>query len=432
MGYEPRSINKHPLPDGMTLYEIEHPHPPEIPAFNRKVLQFYSIEPRGGINSNTIPLMILPINVYGPDGFVRSLFTFLASRLNAVIFTVEYLGSKTINRNSSWVDNWIWDESTHARTDMYLSLGGYPSLGALRFESVAQVINHLGKISSQRKPEQEPPILATYVREPDDHYDSGVIQVMDCLWAIQVLRSEYPTIDWSALSTIGTSRGGYLSTQCTRFAPNTFSLAVNGFGPTKPRLDFIHKCDYHHVHHHPQSDVMFAIGMDSYWSEDPNSPFFFSEDRKQIRTLDDPNLLSQWRRQTRGSGALHIFYQPVDDDDHPATDTINFVTQLRKIGADVIFSQQQNYQTLSNNSIDGFSLAGFILENITNENIHKHPAIQSDFETKSQISYQCGSSEYLIDFRGAFPKLEVKSKSISIINEARRIDDRSNRLEDSK
>jgi hypothetical protein len=407
MGSEPRSIRKHPLDGRMALYEIEHPHPPEIPAFERKQLQFYTIEPKGGVNSETIPLMILPINVYGPDGFIRSLFTFLASRMNALIFTVEYLGTKTINRNSSWFENWKWDQATHAKTEGLLEKLGYPKFGDLKFQSVPEVINYLGRLSSQKRPGQEPPILATYIREPDDHYDSGVIQAIDCLWAIQVLKSEYPMINWAALTTIGTSRGGYLSTQCVRFAPNTFALSVSGFGPTKPRLDFIRKCDYHHVFHHPQSDVLFAFGMDSYWSMDPRHPFFFSPDRTQIRTLDDVDLLNQWRQQTRGGGAQHVFFQPVDDDDHPAGDTIRFVRDLRRAGMDVKFVEQQGYQQLKENSIDGFSLAGFVLENVTKENLEKHAVVQSDFDLKSQIVYRCKEHQYKIDFRGAFPKLEV-------------------------
>ena len=419
MAFGPRAIRKQALPDKMILYEMEEPHPPEIPAFERKVLSFYAMEPRGGINAETIPLMILPINVYGPDGFVRSLFSFLASRMNALLFTVEYLGTKTINRNSSWVDHWVWDESTHLRTNEYLGLGGYPALSQ-KFESVAQVLNHLGRVSSQRRPDQEPPILATYVREPDDHYDSGLVQVMDCLWAVQVLRSEYPTINWSALATIGTSRGGYLSTQCSRLAPNTFALAVNGFGPTKPRLDFIRKCDYHHVYPHAQSNTIFAIGMDSYWSEDPASPFFFSPDRSQIRTLDDPKLLTQWCQQIRGSGPLHIFYQPVDDEDHPAVYTTDFVRQLRQVGMDVSYAEQQTHQELKENSIDGFSLAGFVLENITKDNVEKYPVARSDFDLKSQIVYRCDQgTEYRIDFREAFPRLEITGREASTILPAR-------------
>lgn len=392
--------------DGIDEYIISKPHPPEIPAFERAPLKFYVSLPAGGINAETIPLLAMPGHqiLAGMTPYLRSLHRSISTKMNALVITVEFLGIKAIR---SGVGTYAFDDWCWMQTNLNLKardLPPVPKVLQASFEGLCDYLKTYPAAANTR----DTPLALLVVKHEGDHYDFGLVQVIDCLWAIRILKNEYPQINWSALTAAGISHGGYMACQCAKLAPNTFGLALNAYGWTGPYLPWLLKEEW--LRPVEFNGVHFVCVTENYWSSDPHHPFFLSPDRILIRSQNDMSQLNQWRAQQHDHRPHMVFTQQVDDQIHSASDKMELIAKMKEEGFVVEYLPSTSdliakYRTLG--QTDHVSFRGLIYDFLTPDRLPQVRDIPSDFERKSLVSYRCGQSLYQVDFAQEFPVLKI-------------------------
>ncbi|MBF0492350.1 MAG: DUF2920 family protein [Deltaproteobacteria bacterium] len=360
------------------------------------------------MNENTIPILALHGHgEMGQSAYLKSLHESVSQKLNALVISVEYLGLKLLRSGNP--THILLDEWSLKETNYNLRLQGMPpiSRNVLKEKNPLQVLIQLLKSLPLKLNSPLRPIPCISARFLDDHYDFGVVQTLDCLWAVKVAMDLHPNIDWSRLSAAGLSHGGYLATQCARFAPNTFSLIVNGYGWVKPYLPWMLRED--NGHHKELGGISFVTFIDNYWRLEADHPFFLSPGRLQIRTQNSQDQLSQWKQQQEGSGPLFIMTQQINDERHPRAEKEELILQMNVAGFNLksYLNPPENTPYRSLLQGDKTSFKGLIYDFITAENLQPTRIIKSDFDRKSVISYRCRNIQYEIDYTEGLPRLKT-------------------------
>lgn len=406
--------------DGIDEYIIPKPHPPEIPAFEREPLKFYVSEPAGGVNADTIPLLAMPGHkvLAGMTPYLRSLHRSISTKKNVLVITVEFLGIKTI-RGGSGV--FTFDEFCLMQTNLNLRDRGLPQMpdSILKAPDMMEQFTEFLKRLPPTANSPETPLALLVTRHENDHYDFGLIQVIDCLWAIRILKNQYPHINWSALTAAGVSHGGYMACQCAKLAPNTFALGINAYGWTEPHLPWILKEEWLHPIEHDGLHLVCMV--DNYWSANPEHPFFMSPARRLVRSQNDLDQVLQWRRQQHTNLPHFVLTQQVDDEIHSRQSKIQLASKMREAGFSLEYLDsldeplKAKYRSLAQS--DHISFKGLIYDFMTPDRLPTDRKLISDFERKSLITYRCADKEYQVDFTPEFPLLKVSA--IQAENKAR-------------
>jgi len=397
--------------NGRHSFLLAPPQPPELAVVERQQLPVWISEPPDGVNSETFPLLALHgFGRLGDSDYLKSFHESIRTKCNALVITLDYLGTKIL-RDLNGIP--FFDEVCLKMTNERLVELGLPLIPAdvLQSPKAAHLtVNYLKKLREQYHLEAGEYMGVIGKRFPDDHYDFGLMQTIDCLWAIRLAKEKFPKANWNQLTAAGISHGGYLSTQCARFAPNTFSLIINSYGWVKPYLKWIHKGDWAATVQN--ESIKMHLIMENYWSRDPNSQNYFSPDRAMIRTQLDTNQIQQWKAQTRGPGPHFVMTQQIDDEMHPRSEKEVFVRLMKENGFDLEYLTSNvglpiGYQSLDQH--DETSFKGLILDFADPQRRQNHLVQQDDFERGEKISYQCGSSLYEIDYSTDFPSLGVRA-----------------------
>ncbi len=407
MKFEHQQLNT-----GIHQFTFLEPHPPEIPAFTRSPLYVYISEPKSGINHETIPVLVLHGDgAMGTKEYLQSLHESLSSNCNFLIITVEYLGHKVLRSHEPpplFFDQWCFNQ-----TNYNFKLRGLPPLptAILQTENpVRSLIHHLKTLDASYNSENHP-LACLISKRLDDHYDFGVIQTIDCLWAIRLAKNHFPNIAWQHLTAAGISHGAYLATQCARFAPNTFALIVNIYGWVQPYLPWMLR--EHSGYLYNIEGIHLMLYLDNYWRAEPNHPFYLSPARLGIRTQNNIEQLQQWQQQQNGAGPLFIMTQQIDDEMHPRAEKELLVQKMKTLGfkmEDYLTPQACNHATYRSLHQDNkTSLKGIIYDFVTPERYQTNQATYSEFEQRNIISYQCDNSRYDIHYDSEFPTLDVVS-----------------------
>jgi hypothetical protein len=400
--------------DDLVVYEIPTPHPPEIDAFQRSSLKFFVSEPMSGVNAETVPLLALHGDgaAAGTD-YMKSLHRSIASKRNALVVSVDYLGTRVMRHPnpSGLMDERKIDEWTLQRMNSLLQSKGLPPIPVKELAATGDLGTALMKYLRPYSSTPDSRLLCLTGIARGEHYDFGLIQAMDCLWAIRVLKGEYPGLRWDRLAASGLSHGGYLSTMCAKFAPNTFALIVNAYGWTGPYLPWMIK-----------GRMPFAICvnglygslfLENYWSEDPASPYFLSPDRIAIRDLGDAGQLDQWKTQRDETGTNLVFTHQVDDEMHPRAAKERMLETMRSLGFEFEYHARNDpakgidYRSLSQG--EKTSAKGVIYDFVTEDRLAKARVTKDDFERHSKIEYRCAKTRYVVDYADdGFPRVKVE------------------------
>lgn len=400
--------------DGLVSYEIPEPHPPEIDAFRRAPLKFLVSEPVGGVNSETVPLLALHgEGVTAGSDYLKSLHRSIASKRNALVITVDYLGTRVMRHPdpAGLMDERKIDEWTIDRINSLLARQGRPPLPMKKLAATGNLGTALFDYLRPYSSAPDSRVLCFTGITKGEHYDFGLVQAMDCLWALRILKEEYPGLRWDQLTAAGLSHGGYLSTMCAKFAPNTFALVVNAYGWVGPHLPWMIKG--RQSYEISVNGLHGYIFLENYWSEDPRSPYFLSPDRVAIRDMNDAGQLAQWRKYYGETGTKLVFTHQVDDEKHPLREKEEMLGKMRSLG----FEFEYYAKNEPEKGIDYLSLAqgnktsakGVIYDFVTEDRLAVARVTKDDFERRSRIEYRCAKTKYVIDYAiDGFPRLKVE------------------------
>lgn len=254
------------------------------------------------------------------------------------------------------------------------------------------------------------PLAAFLSVHHDDHYDFGLVQAIDCLWGVALAKNEFPKANWSQLSAIGLSHGGYLVNQCHKLAPNSFALTVNAYGWVKPYDPWILPFQFYQVY--DCQGVKCRFYPFQYWQSEPTHPFYFSPARREIRTLASVSQLDQWANQAGANKGKMIFTQQIDDEMHPRAEKEAYLEMLTARGFQLEYfpnatDSEHKLKSLTQGANTSFK--GMILDFIHADHAQPIPPSQSEFETRGLVKYWSHDSLYQFDYTSGYPVLKISS-----------------------
>lgn len=240
-----------------------------------------------------------------------------------------------------------------------------------------------------------------------DHQDFGLIQAIDVLTVIADLKNnpEFANINWSKLSIVGSSHGGYIASMCDKLAPNTFAKIINNAGWLYPNNDL-----RDNIFNKKFADIEFSIKIINNWSEDKNDINFFNHRHNEIRTLSNNLHINEQLIQTKDiKNKEYVFIHTLKDHLIPLEEKDYYIKQLMSNYniqydrlTDISNLDGKTYKTLEHGS--SASIKGLVIDHIINKKINAN-INKSDFELKSVIKYSCTSGVYIINYTNKYPTI---------------------------
>ncbi|MBF0477761.1 MAG: DUF2920 family protein [Deltaproteobacteria bacterium] len=122
-----------------------------------------------------------------------------------------------------------------------------------------------------------------------DSYPSfGFLPALDHLSALADLTHRY-LINKNKVLICGSSYGGFIGMLMGKFAPKTFSVIIDNSGFCVTKLDniirFCNNESQHFFRERNNRKYFIPYTIDTKWTLDETSPFYFSENHKRIRSL---------------------------------------------------------------------------------------------------------------------------------------------------
>lgn len=433
----------------MTEFILEKPHPLEVDK-QRIPLSFFISTPEKP-NNNTIPVVVLHgFGDYANSNYMRSIHSSLTSKYNISIITVNYVGTFSKVK-------FFYNDSDKPYDFLDYSLNLEQGDNKKRFLDIlngllnnqSNIIDFLLKNKVIENGDFTPykrtlKLLifkiennscdgiyiverlyemkfknALAIMDSDtigDHQDFGVIQAIDILTSLSHIKSidNYKKLDWSKLSVVGTSHGGYLASMCDKLAPNTFNTILNNAGWLySMKYEIFQKT----VTSNYASELLFSCNENNYWEKDIHSNNFFNKQHKEIRSLINIDHIIQQKEQTLiSNNKLYIFSHTLNDEIIPIKDKDNYINIINKYYSNINYIRLDDKDKLDGKTFKTFehganvSLKGLVIDFIVN-NTYNKSIKQNDFDLKSNITYNCTSGKYIINYTDKYPKISfIKDK----------------------
>ncbi len=426
----------------MKEYIISNPHELEV-NIKRNPLSF-QISASKNISEKTIPIVVLHgYGEYANSDYMKSVHKTLTSNYDVAIITVNYIGTFTK------VNFPIESIKPYDFLDQKLEI--VPGEKKKNFLSLLHSLlennQHIIKILRDRKfithidfrPYTKAIDLLIYKIEnkscdgyyilerlyemgftlamvnfinttKGEHQDFGLIQAMDILTAVSHIRNEheYLDINWSKLSIVGTSHGGYIASMCDKLAPNTFNIIVNNSGWINAR-----KLDILPREIEKQFLTMrYNSAETNYWSDIDGDINYFSLRHQEIRSLSNLKHLNEQKSQTKYIDyKKYVFIHTLEDDLIPLEEKDAYIEEAMNNVGDFEYVRIDNQSKLDGRTFKSLkhgadaSLKGlvidFVIKSGFNEQIEKN-----DYDLKNIIEYKCTNGIYSINFTNGHPKIE--------------------------
>ena len=424
----------------MIEFIIEKPHDLEVNK-NRTPLSFHFSTPEF-FDENTIPIVVLHgFSEYSGSEYMNSLHKSLTKKYNVAIITVNYIGTFTkirfINNDAPY--DFINFSSTITEGENKVTF--LRILYALLNDN-SGTVDYLNKINAIEHSDFTPykrtlhelivkiennlcdgiyvidrlyemgfktPITKITTNTQNDHQDFGVIQTIDILTAISHIKSieEYQNINWSRLSIVGSSHGGYLASMCDKFAPNTFNMIVNNSGWLYCNSGEILNTKFKTFY----LDMMYLSSEDSYWSDDPENINFFDKRHGEIRSLLNSEHIKEQKIQTINiDNKQYIFSHTIDDHLIPIDKKDTYIDTIEDNYNHINYIRVDNHDKLDGKTFKSLehgadaSLKGLVIDFIINNNFDKS-IDENDFDLQSIIKYSCTDGSYIINFTEKYPTI---------------------------
>lgn len=224
-------------------------------------------------------------------------------------------------------------------------------------------------------------------------YDHGLLQAMDCLRAVYIIRQQLQQagVKWNSrrLYAAGGSGGGNVSAMLNKLAPSSFAVIVDICG--MPGLT---------------DDIAYGRGnLNAGYSRDPASPKFLTPAMQEIR--DPGNLLHLQRQKKVNPSNKVVIVHGQDDLSCSVIDKIKIFRNMIKAGF------RPSGYFLCGSDIDGRIItssghpvgnrlqvivhyAGAFLEE---DGVFSTSAVQvNDFDQAGKVEFPCTNGKYVVDF----------------------------------
>lgn len=424
----------------MKLYTIQNPHKLEVKEKRIPLTYFVSIPDK--IDKNTIPIVVLHgFGDYASSKYMLSLHKTL-SRYNLAIITINYVGTftkVTLNKKDlsyPFLEQYFQIEDKKDFLKFLKAILTNPVemnkiLKQNNFiNNNIDINNYLLDIKELFYNIQNNSYNGMYVLKTlenigfnssfsdfisdtkGDHQDFGLIQAIDVLTVIADLKQnkEYQNINWSKLSIVGSSHGGYIASMCDKLAPNTFSTIVNNSGWIKPYIDFPY------IETSGSYARLKAKTKDNnYWSKNINDKNFLSLRHYEIRDLSNiKHLKTHSKIKNNIKSCKYIFIHTSEDHLIPINEKDNYIKQLEEKGYDITYLRLSNVSQLDGKTFKNLghganaSIKGLVIDYIIKNRDNLNKIVKSDFDLHSKIKYNCNNGKYIINYNNKYPKVRFK------------------------
>ncbi|HBK6296920.1 TPA: DUF2920 family protein [Campylobacter jejuni] len=272
-------------------------------------------------------------------------------------------------------------------------------------EQRAGEIKQAGLVDESQKIE----LFCDFVPPNGDYQNYGIMAAIDHINALKDLVKRFPK--FADLPKIyGGSYGGYLSLLIAKIAPWYVDGVIDNSGSAMLPLRYIlgrdlNMCDYGIV----EDNFVIEGFLESFWTRDENSPYFFNNENYIIRTLlNKDHLILQSQK---NKNIIYVSYHSKEDPLTPANFKEQTMQILKILGYDVTL-----------NLIDENKIDGKFIKNLDHgcgipdkalfrkelplmlEKLQK----RKSFMQENSISYPCGNKVFTFKDVGDKFELEIK------------------------
>jgi pimeloyl-ACP methyl ester carboxylesterase len=262
----------------MLTAEIGAAHPDIELGVRRGALEYLVCAPDAGIDRDTG--LALFVAGYGMDpcgGYAQSLLGHLANRYNCVAASVNYFGA---------------DLESKARMapmpDFFVKLAEHYGLtvSAPRGLDVTELLRHvLSLLAANGIRELHRDCRIAFVAE--EYNGMGFLPALDNLQVAHRLLTAH-ALNRRRVFVIGTSYGGYVAALMAKFAPDTFRMVIDNSGFASADDDLLGVMGMKGT---SLGNLVMTVQTVHCWSADPAAANYFSQPRREIRSLFEPRHL---------------------------------------------------------------------------------------------------------------------------------------------
>ncbi|MDQ7043637.1 MAG: DUF2920 family protein [Sulfurimonas sp.] len=182
--------------------------------------------------------------------------------------------------------------------------------------------------------DKEMSISMTLVPFNSEYQNFGVMQALDHLYVLEDIKKMSGLEDVDKVICIGSSHGGYIANMIAKLNPRVVDYVIDNSSYTKAPLNYVVGKDNN------VNFPEFTLGnkklkincfVQTYWTTKESSKYYFSEDRKSIRNLNNTEHIKTMA-QNANSKTKYIFYHSLEDALAPVADKIAYSKTLESYG----------------------------------------------------------------------------------------------------
>lgn len=211
----------------------------------------------------------------------------------------------------------------------------FSSLPDITEETVLDHLNkcfEIYKATGKMKIDEKVMIPMSIMAKNNEYQNFGIMQAVDLLNVLIHAKKVLINDDLKPIPTIflGSSHGGYLAYLAAKIAPGQIDYVIDNSAYVKPPLKYIlgkeidiNDSEFFVSHNH----LVLNCFLQTFWTTDKQSPFYFSNDHYNIRDLTYDPHLNLIHPKTN-----YIAYHSVSDGIASATDKKEFFDLLNQTG----------------------------------------------------------------------------------------------------
>lgn len=370
--------------------------PHEFSTTDREI-KYYVKGPDKGPSPNTGVMLVIHGQAEHPNmHYYKNIRHEWANLYNVVTISIEYLGTKNLSNPPA-------PYSPDPKV-LFDALSWHYTIEELR----AAIVNN--QIDFSRFAPKTIPELVLSAPLPDEPFDFGFIQAVDCLAALKnffdLASSMKIPLNPRRSFLYGVSMGGFIAQMCNKLAPSTFSVLgdIAGFVNISRERITNGLCMVNF------GKVRFNVNYGNYYSADENSPAFYDEGMFEIRNLLNADHLALMNR--IGADQNIVMLHGIDDHVVPVTQKSLLFHNMLQAG------HHCEFFLFYNEHVDGCLITEtghtigdrprlfekYVGHYIDESSPHsKFTSYPNDFVQKNTLVYPVSNGKYVMDYGGDFP-----------------------------
>ena len=206
------------------------------------------------------------------------------------------------------------------------------------FSDVSEITKE-GVLRKLHSVDKDITISMTLVPKNDEYQNFGLMQAADHLNVLNDLHENFDETQELPVVCFGSSHGGYIAHMMAKMAPSSISYIVDNSSYAKASLQHIvgketnvNSPEYF-LH---EGKLRVHCFVQTYWSTDANSPYYFSDDRVMIRDISNLKHIEIMSKVSEHKTGYSL-YHSLGDTIAPIEDKQLLYTNLVKNGYQVKF-----------------------------------------------------------------------------------------------